>query len=215
YVNLAVVTRTLGAIRVRRRVGNIEIAEQLPQPYIVAVLLVIAGLSGWWLSAGVSAPLAVLAALRHSAWGLNDPFFGYDVSFYVFVLPILDQLQVLCGLLVAWAAILVVSAYAVTGAIKIAGGQLQFSQIALRHLGVLGAIFLVIVAWDLWMDRYGLLLSGNGVSGAIGYTDVHARQPGLLVMSLLSLATAAAVLVGLWRDRRHIALISLAVLVAA
>lgn len=215
YINLAVVTRTLGAIRVRRRVGNIEIAEQLPQPYIVAVLLFIAGLSGWWLSAGISDPMAVLAALRHSPWGLNDPFHGHDVSFYVFVLPILDQLQVLCGLLVAWAAILVVSAYAVTGAIKIAGGQLQFSQIALRHLGVLAAIFLVIVAWDLWMDRYGLLLSGNGVSGAIGYTDVHARQPGLLVMSLLSVATAGAVLVGLWRDRRHIALISLAVLVAA
>ena len=77
YFNLSVVTRTLGAIRIRRRVANIEIAEQLPQPYIVLALLGIAGLSGWWLSAGISDPLAVLAAFRHESWGLIFVYFCY------------------------------------------------------------------------------------------------------------------------------------------
>lgn len=215
FINLSVVTRTLGTIRVRRRVANIEIAERLPEPYIVAALALIAGLSGWWLSAGISDPIAVLAAFRHARWGLRDPYFGLDASFFVFVLPILDQLQMLFGLLVAWAAILVVSAYAVTGAIKVSGGQLQISQVARRHLGVLGGAFLVVIAWDLWLDRYALLLSGSGVANAVGYTDAHARQPGMFVLAILALAAAVAVAYGMWKDRRHVALISLALLMAA
>ena len=215
FVNLTVVTRTLGTIRVRRRVANIEIAEQLPQPYIVAALLGIAGLSGWWLSAGVADPIAMLAAFRHESWGVQDPFFGLDVAFYVFVLPVLDQLQILFGLLAAWTAILVLSAYAVTGAIRVTGGEVHFTPVARRHLAVLGAAFLVIVAWDLWLDRYGLVVSGNGVSGAIGYTDAHARQPGMFVLALLSIAAAGAVAYGLWTNRRQIALLSLATLAAA
>lgn len=215
FMNLTVVTRTLGTIRVRRRVANIEIAERLPEPYIVAALVLIAGLSGWWLSAGISDPLAVLAAFRHAAWGIRDPYFELDVSFFVFVLPVLDQLQVLVGLLIAWAAILVVSAYAVTGAIKVAGGRVQVSPVARRHLGVLGAAFLVVIAWDLWLDRYALVLAGNGVAGAVGYTDAHARQPAMFVLAILALGAAAAVAIGLWKDQRHIALISLALLMAA
>ena len=215
FINLTVVTRTLGTIRVRRRVANIEIAEQLPQPYIVATLLGIAGLSGWWLSAGVADPVSVLAAFRHESWGLRDPFFGLDVSFYVFVLPILDQLQILFGLLTAWTAILVVSAYVVTGAIRVTGGEVHLTPVARRHLAVLAGAALVIVAWDLWLDRYGLIVSGNGVSGAIGYTDAHARQPGMLVLAVLALAAAGAVAYGMWTNRRQLALGSLAALVAA
>lgn len=215
YVNLAIVTRTLGAIRVRRRVANIEIAEQLPQPYIVLALLGIAGLSGWWLSAGIAQPLTILAAFRHHAWGLTDPFFGLDASFYVFVLPVLNQLQLLAGLLAGWVAILVVSAYAITGSIKIANGQIHISQPARRHLAVLLASFLVIIAWDLWLDRYGLIISGNGVSGAIGYTDAHVRQPAMFIMVLLCLGAAVAVGVTLWQDRLNLALLSVALLIAA
>ena len=214
FLNLSVVTRTLGTIRVRRRVANIEIAERLPERYILAALVLISGLSGWWLSAGIVDPIAVLGAFRHAAWGLRDPYFGLDASFFVFVLPILDQFQVLFGLLAAWTAILVVSAYGVTGAIKVAAGQLHVSPVARKHVAVLAGVFLVIIAWDLWLDRYGLLLDGNGVAGAIGYTDAHARQPAMLVLVLLTLATAVAVAVGLWQDRRHVALVSLAVLMA-
>ncbi|HEX6068678.1 MAG TPA: UPF0182 family protein [Longimicrobiaceae bacterium] len=214
FVNLSLVSRTLGTIRVRRRFANIEIAERLPNSYILAALLLISGLSGWWLSAGVTDPLAVLAAVRHAGWGLRDPYFGLDASFYVFVLPILDQLQTLFGLLVVWTAILVASAYAVTGALKVSGGQLQISAAARRHLGVLAGGFLLIVAWDLWLDRYGLLLAGTGVGDSVGYTDAHARQPALFLMALLAIGTAAGVAIGLWRDQRHIALISLALLAA-
>ena len=64
FLNLSVVTRTLGTIRVRRRVANIEIAERLPERYILAALVLISGLSGWWLSAGIVDPIAVLGAFR-------------------------------------------------------------------------------------------------------------------------------------------------------
>src|SRR5690606_8762319 len=68
FVNLWFVTRSLGAIRVRRRYANIEIAERLPQVYVISAISIISLFSAWWLSAGIGDPLAVLAALRPELW---------------------------------------------------------------------------------------------------------------------------------------------------
>src|SRR5690606_13900800 len=53
------------------------------------------------------------------------------------------------------------------------------------------------------------------VSGAIGYTDAHVRQPAMFIMVLLCLGAAVAVGVTLWQDRLNLALLSVALLIAA
>src|SRR5687768_12375167 len=81
YANLTVVTRSLGAIRLRRRYANIEIAERLPRVYIVSVISAVALFSAWWLSAEVANPLPILASFSPERWGLADPVFGRDAAF--------------------------------------------------------------------------------------------------------------------------------------
>ncbi|HET7274351.1 MAG TPA: UPF0182 family protein, partial [Longimicrobiaceae bacterium] len=199
FANLWRVSRSLGTIRVRRRYGNIEIAERLPQVYIVGALVALSALSAWWLSAGLGDPITFLAALNPERWGVSDPIFGRDISFYIFRLPVLGRLQLLFGLTIFWTGLLVAAAYVTTDSIRITENRPQITPAARKHLGLLLAAFLLVVAWDFWLDRYGLVISGNGIGGALGYTDFHARLPGKLVSFALAVAAAGAIAFGAWR----------------
>lgn len=213
FANLWVVSRSLGTIRVRRRYANIEIAERLPQGYLVLAVGGLALFSAWWISAAVTDPLAVVAALRRVGWGAADPVFGHDLSFYVFVLPLLAGAQALAGLVVFWTALLATLAYVATGSIRVQDGTPTLAPLAERHLGFLLAIFLAVMAADAWLDRYGLLLDGGGVGGAFGYTDQRARLPGLLAIAIVALFAAAATARAAWRGQRRPAAFAIALLV--
>jgi uncharacterized protein len=198
YLNLWVVMKSLGAIRLRRRYGNIEIAERLPRGYLLTALAIVALFSAWWLSAGVADPLPALAAINPVQWNVTDPLFGLDVAFYVFRLPMLSRLQTLGALVVFWIGLLAVAAYIATGAIKLTDGKPSFSNLARRHLGLLLATFTFLYAINVWLDRYGLMIDGNGFGGALGYTDVHARVPAKLLIFGLAILAAAAIAYGSW-----------------
>lgn len=207
-LNLAIVTRSLGAIRVRRRYGNIEIAERLPQVYLFVAIGLVSAFSAWWLSAGFADPLPMLAALNPVEWGLRDPAFGRDASFYVFRLPVLNRIQTLFSIVIFWVTLLSIAAYAVTGAIKFGQARPTVSRAARRHLGILAATFLFFFAIDLWLGRYGLVVSGNGFGGGFGYTDMYARLPARMVVVLLVLATAGCIGYGAWIGRMRLAVVS-------
>lgn len=212
FANLWVVSRSLGTIRVRRRYANIEIAERLPQGYLVLAVGALSLFSAWWISAAVRDPLSVVAALRSEGWGATDPVFGHDLSFYVFILPLLGGAQALAGVIVFWTALLSVMAYVAIGSIRVQDGTPTMTPLAERHLGMLLAGFLLIFAADAWLDRYGLLLDGSGVGGAFGYTDQHARLPGLLAIALVALLAAAATAHSAWHGRRRAAAATIALL---
>jgi uncharacterized protein len=213
FANLWLVSRSLGAIRVRRRYGNIEIAERLPQSYIYTAITLVALFSAWWLSTAVSDPVSILAALRAESWGLPEPVHGRDASFYVFRLPVLERLQTLAGLTIFWSALLVTASYVATSSIRVVDGRPTVAPVARRHLGMLASGFLVVLAWSYWLDRYGVVVSGQGVGQAIGYTDVNARLPGMLIATLLTLLAAGAVALGSWQGRRRPPMIGLVTLV--
>lgn len=196
YANLWYVSRSLGTLRVRRRFGNIEIAEQLPGAYVTGVLLLISLFSAWWLSAALADPFRTLAALRPTGWGVRDPIHGLDLSFYVFVLPLLETVQSLLGVLIVWCALLAAAAYISIGALSAQGGRIRVSPGAGRHLRVLLAAFLVVIAIDYLLDRYGLVIGGSGVGDSFGYTDAHARLLVKGLLCALALLAAAAVAFG-------------------
>ena len=199
--NLWLVARSLGTIRVRRRFGNIEIAERLPQSYTTGVILLVSFLSAWWLSGAIADPVDAWAAVRMLPWGVEDPIFHRDVAFFVFRLPVLDGVQTLAGVLIVWTVLLSAAAYLATGAIRVAENRVTATPLARRHLGLLGAAFLLVVAWDLWLDRFALLWEAHGFGGGFGYTDLHARLPGLALDTAVALLAAAAVGYGAWSGR--------------
>jgi hypothetical protein len=199
FANLLLVARRLGPVHVRRRYGNLEIAEQVPRRMILGLALLLALLAGWWLSGvqfGGATPLGVWAWFRHMPWDIQDPLFGRDLSFYVFVLPLLFRLLDLLLLATLWAGFLVAAGYGLVGSVRVIQGRLQLDDAPRLHLAVLTAGVLILIAARLWLGRYALLLDGNGFRGAIGYTDVHARLPALSVSAVLALVAAGALIYG-------------------
>ncbi|MFW6330597.1 MAG: UPF0182 family protein [Gemmatimonadota bacterium] len=217
YLNLWWVARNLGPVRVRRRYGNIEIAERIPRQYVLGTATVIALLGGWWLAElqfDDAAVLAVASWLRQVPWAVADPLFGRDVGFYVFALPVAAGLLSFLILITLWTVALVALGHVLVGGISWAEDQVTFTPPARRHLAVLVATLLVLLGIRYWLGRYFLLIEGHGVAGALGHTDVEVRLPVYWVMAGLTLAAAASVVYGAWRRHLLAPVVGIGVLLA-
>jgi uncharacterized membrane protein (UPF0182 family) len=204
FLNLRVVAASLGTLQIRRRFGNLEIAERLPKHYITGGVLVMSGLLGLWFGASVPEGVARSLLLWASApeWGATDPFLGRDLGFYVFLVPIL-RAGVTFGLVVGFLVLAVtVAGYATTGTFQVGQGGIVLTERARRHLGLLVALFLLVLAGRFALGRPLLLFYGTSdIPGLFGYTDHTARFPALRVLTVATVLGAVGVLVGAWRNQ--------------
>jgi uncharacterized protein len=199
FANLWYVLRHVGPVRLRRRYGDLEIAERVPHSWLSVAALLLAVLSGWWLAGmqfGGHAPVAVLAWLRAESWGVVDPVFGRDLSFYVFTLPVYQRLLQYLLIILLWTVLLVGVGYALLGAVRLRGGRPELDDRPRLHFAALVAAMLVVFGARYLLGRYELLLDGNGFGGGVGYTDMRARMPARMVLGLLAFAAAAALVYG-------------------
>lgn len=217
FANLVLVWRHAGAVRVRRRFGNIEIAEQIPRRFVLTGITVVAIAAGWWLAAmqfGGGAALGVFAWLRSVPWGVEDPVFGRDAAYYVFTLPVQLRAIDYAVLILLWSGLLAASGYALAGSIIFEDNRVRMADPARLHLIALFASIVAIVGVRFWLGQYQLLLDADAIGGSLGYTDVRARVPARMALALLSLVTAAAMAVGALRRTWVAPAVAGAVLVA-
>lgn len=134
-------------------------------------------------------------------FGIKDPLFGRDVSFYIFRLPFLTF--VVDWLLASLFVMLALSAifHYLNGGIRAARVSPRVAPAVKAHLSVLLALLAVLKAVGYLLARWHLVTSmSNGVFEGAGYTDVHARLPAFMVLFWLCLAAAAILL---WNVRQR------------
>ena len=119
----------------------------------------------------------VLGWQQGEAFGVADPVLGYDVGFYVFTLPVIEQARSLAMALVALALAGAGAMYLLGGQVAITPFGMRLGERARRHLGLLAALLFVLLALGAWLDRPRILLTPTGIIRGAGYTDVHARLP--------------------------------------
>jgi len=125
-------------------------------------------------------------------FGRVDPILQRDVGFYVFTLPLLEYLH---GLALF---VLILSTAGVLGA-HVVAGNLAFEPVegffasrgARRHLAVLAAALLLVLAFGAWLRIPQLLIASSGVIAGASYVDVNARMAALRLLALVALAGAA------------------------
>ena len=203
FANLRLVVGSL-VIHVKRRFGDLEIAEQLPRFYVLWVVGLVSAFLGLWMGGEIADRLAIptLLATKAPEWGVRDPVFAQDLSFYVFQLPLVSTAITFSTAVVVLLLIFALFGYAGTGTLRWVKGNLVTGERPRIHLGALVAVLLVLIASRLWIGRYMLLLDGTSeVQGIFGYTDAQARLPALKVMTGVTLLAAAAVFWGAWRNR--------------
>jgi len=198
YANLKYVARTLGGIRIKRRLGDLEISEQLPKGYISMAVGTMSVLLGLWFGASIprSIGLGVLFMTTGAEWGMVDPILGQDILFYMLVLPVVSAFVTFGMVLIFLCVSLSAAGYAATGALSWGKRSVKVETGPRKHLAILVSAFFALLAVRFFLQRYILLLAGSSsVEGIFGYTDAMAGLPGLRILAVLS---AFAAIGALW-----------------
>src|SRR5664279_1304501 len=136
--------------------------------------------------------------LHGGSFGITDPQFHRDVSFYAWDYPVYRLLLGFGFTGIIFAFILSAVVHYLTGAIRLQTPGPKVTLAARRHLTVLAFVFIVLKAIAYWLDRYGLVFSDRSVFTGASYTDVHAVLPARTILFWIAIVIAAGMIGSLW-----------------
>jgi uncharacterized membrane protein (UPF0182 family) len=214
FCNLYAVRHSVVSLVLPRRVANIEIGEEVPSRYLFLAVI------------GMSLVFGILLAFPQDDWTSlalvrwgqpfreADPYFEYDLGFWTYWLPFETSLHVWSLIALLAATTVVVFLYALTPSLRWERGTLHVSGYVRRHLSLLGALLIFLLAWSYRLDGLGLLLDGTGPLGAFTSADWKVGVPANFVLAFAT--GAAAVLVGwaAWTGQMRVAFIAVTAVLA-
>ncbi|WP_442984709.1 UPF0182 family membrane protein [Schaalia sp. lx-260] len=144
----------------------------------------------------------ILTFIHRTPFGTADPEFGLDISFFVFVLP---MLQLAVELLLRISVTMLIAALVVSylyGTIRLFPRP-HASRPARLLSGILAAVVSLCFAASHWLSRYSIMFArGEKWDGAM-YTNIHATLPTHTILSvifvLVALLFVVAAFRGTWR----------------
>ena len=163
----------------------------------------------WIVTLGLALFAGWLAALQWMTWrlafagnsfGISDPIFGLDASFYVFRLPALQlahQAAIATVLLTLVAVALIYMG--LRGLDRL--DRLQAAPQMRRHLIALAAALLVLFGLGYLIANWDLQYSDRGFAFGPGFTDVNVVRPLNYLLALVSVLAAAVLLFGRRSDQ--------------
>lgn len=132
--------------------------------------------------------------LNQVPFGMTDPQFGKDLSFFFFTLPVYrDVADWLTGALLI-TLVLTAVVHVLTGAIRPWARLKGFDPHVKAHLSVLAGLIVVVRAFVYWIDIYELNFSPRGQVLGASYTDVHAQLPALQILIVIALLSGIALI---------------------
>ena len=141
--------------------------------------------------------LVLLQYLHATPFGETDPLFGRDAAFYIFSLPFLDFARSSLLVVVVLSLIGSAGAYVSSGLLGFDPNQgLTISPRVRRHLSVLVAALLLLMAWGAYLDMPRLLTTPAGILHGASYVDVAARLWMLRFLVVVSIVGAGLAVFG-------------------
>ncbi|HJR59185.1 MAG TPA: UPF0182 family protein [Vicinamibacterales bacterium] len=199
-----IVTAGVGLLAFALLGGNLVVAMRAlrPRPFLVAtpqgpqtIMIDPANLRPLVLlaAAGVSLMTGLFAGGRWETWlyyvyrtpfGKTDPILGRDIGFYVFSMPLLEHMQGVLLFLLFLMIATAIAAYVLGGEVGLHPARgLTVTPSATRHVALLAAALLLVLAFGAWLRIPDLLTSRSGVVWGASYVDVHARMPALRALA--------------------------------
>jgi uncharacterized membrane protein (UPF0182 family) len=153
--------------------------------------------------------------LNSTPFGVTDPVFNIDVSFYTFQLPFFRSVLDLLFVAVAISFVAALVTHYVFGGIRLTGRAGQVSGAARAQLAVLAGVFVLLKAVAYYFDRYELLFSDRRQDIFYGatYTDLNAVMPAKLILLFISIICAAAFFAAVFRRNLQLPAIATVLLI--
>ncbi|ACZ29831.1 protein of unknown function UPF0182 [Xylanimonas cellulosilytica DSM 15894] len=180
-----------------------EAVEPLRRVVMIAAPLVIGFFAG---VAAAAQWRTVILALNAVPFGAVDPEFEIDQSFYIFQLPALRFVLSLLIAVVIVSGIAALITHYLYGGLRVGPvpeGTPRTTTAARVQLAVTGAVLMLLLAVNYWLDRYSLLTSSGDKFDGASYSDVHAVIPSKAILAgvavLVAIAFIVAAVRGNWR----------------
>nr|WP_084039708.1 UPF0182 family protein [Demequina sp. NBRC 110053] len=211
WITLWVARRARPAVTGKRTALD-QVREQI-RPVERLVMVALPAFVGLIAGLAMSARWAeFLAWWNHEPFGVSDPQFGLDASFYVFTLPVAQSLvgflltiSILCTLLAAFVHLL----YGGIGG----GRSFVASRGARIQLAISGLVVMIAIALNYWLGRYSLLNTQNGDYFGALYTDVNAVMPGRTILAGIAIVVGLMFLAVIWRGDWRIPAVGVSLMV--
>ena len=215
-MHLEAIRRSFVSVVVPGSVGNLEFTGAVPDRTISLVLWTAAFAVGVLLTVALDDWVPLANVLDARPFGEADPYFQEDLAFWTAWLPLESQLYTWALLSHAVMSMLTVFGYVLTRGVGTDGRALRVTRHARRHITVLGALLLLLIAWSYRMDGFDRLVHGTGGDGAFGFADHRVGLPGGIVLQVICVAAAGVVTWSAWsrQPRAGIAAVTTVLLMA-
>ncbi|MCR1899940.1 UPF0182 family protein [Irregularibacter muris] len=171
----------------------------------------------------------ILEFFQSSDFHVTDPVFKKDMSFYVFKLPLLEQIYS-TGLVILLLLAIVTLAYffimlIVKGKQKIFRPEEenkinfketyhQFISLASRQLGVVLGVFFLFLAFGYVLRSYTLLYSSRGIVFGASYIDLKVILWLYRISAIIALISAVLLVIAGYRKKIKLALVGPVLMIA-
>ncbi|MFC1962186.1 UPF0182 family protein [Chloroflexota bacterium] len=143
----------------------------------------------------------VLRFFHAQPFGMTDPVFQKEVSFYAFTLPFLNFSH---GWLMG---ALIITFFATLGVYLLSYGsqrlKFDYSRPVLAHAGGLVAAIMGLFAWGYWLGIWELVFSERGVVFGASYADIHAKLPAQWILMVAVILCAGIIIYSLFQRKRR------------
>ena len=125
-----------------------------------------------------------------TSFGVKDPQFHLDISFFVFKLPMLESLISWAISTIAITLLATLAVHYLYGGIRPQVRQDRTTVAARVQISVLLGVLVLIKAVAYWFDRYDLALHSGSLFTGLSYTDVNAVLPAKAILTGIAIVCA-------------------------
>ncbi len=170
----------------------------------------------------------ILEFSNSTSFNVKDPIFSKDMSFYIFKLPLLEQIYsvgVMSLFIIAFVTIVFfVGMFLMKGQARVIedfkAGRINIRYIydeminlASKQIGIMLGILFLLIAFSFVLKTYTLLYSPRGVAYGASYTDLHVTLWMYRISVVVAIVSAVLVVIAGFRKRVKLALLGPVVLI--
>ncbi len=152
----------------------------------------------------------ILKFFNSTLFGVVDPLFNKDLSFYIFKFPFYQLVYQLLSTLIVISGLVVAVIYFFSGGRVPFWKKIESTNQAKSHLSILLGSFFLVKAWGYRLSMFKLLYSNRGVAFGASYTDVHAQLFGLKVLAVVAIILAVLIFINIFLKRTKLILLGIA-----
>lgn len=176
-------------------------------PILIGFFAGTAAMNGWE---------QVLLFFNQVPYGMEDPEFGLDLTFYMATLPLLTTVVSFLTSIVLVAGIAGIIVHYLYGGIRIEDGTgVTVERAARFHILIFASLYMVLQGGRYWLGRYGTLQDQSGSWAGAMYTDVNAVIPTSTILAIAAILVIGLFIATMITSRWRLSIIGIAGFIVA